>query len=342
MGKALFTKALLWEKSGDKGAARCLLCARGCLIEDGERGFCQVRANEGGELLALNYGCAAAAALDPVEKKPLYHYLPGSFTFSLGAPGCNFDCLGCQNHSLSRPGKGFKGALGERADPESLVSAALASGAKSMSFTYSEPTVFYEYARDAGLLAMERGLPSIFVTNGFMSRKAMDGLDFVKAMNIDLKGFTEEFYKKVTGGRLGPVKDSIKEAFKRGIFVEVTTLLIPELNDGERELDALAAFLASVSEDLPWHISRFHPQRKQSHLSATPLGDLLRAREAGRRNGLRHVYIGNAEGKGFGDTVCPSCKEALVTREGFRIRKNLVKKNGRCPKCDASIPGVWG
>jgi pyruvate formate lyase activating enzyme len=300
-----------------------------------------VRVNEGGELRVLNRGFAESLGLDPVEKKPLYHYLPGTLTFSVGAPGCNFDCLGCQNHTLSRPDPGWPG-VARPVPPELLAEKALETGARSFSFTYSEPTVFYEYARDLGLLALEAGLPSIWVTNGFMSPETLKSLDWVKAMNVDLKGFTEDFYESVTGGRLEPVKENIRNSREMGIHVEVTTLLIPELNTGERELNGLTEFLADVSPDMPWHVSLFRPMREQRHLRTTSREELLFARSVGKKNGLKHVYIGNIEGRGYGDTFCPKCGTLLVGRSGFFVRENVMGKDGLCPECATPIPGVWG
>ncbi|MDR1166262.1 MAG: AmmeMemoRadiSam system radical SAM enzyme [Deltaproteobacteria bacterium] len=331
--------ARLWEK-GAEGKVRCLLCARGCAPREGERGFCQVRINRGGEFFSLNYGYAEALSLDPVEKKPLYHFWPGTATFSVGAPGCDFDCLGCQNFTLSRPGTDYPGPA-RVISPEDVVEMGLETGARSLSFTYSEPTVFYEFAVDAGDIAREKGLPSIWVTNGFLSAAAFDGLGSVAAMNIDLKGFTEKFYLEVAHGRLGPVLDSIREAWRRGIWLEVTTLLIPGLNDGREELEKLVAFLVSVSPDIPWHVSAFAPLRKQADLRRTSPRDLERAREIGRAGGLNYVYLGNAVGPGYGDTVCPQCRALLIERRGYETRLALPLAEGACPSCGQKIPGVW-
>jgi pyruvate formate lyase activating enzyme len=291
----------------------------------------------------LNYGYDGALNLDPVEKKPLYHFLPGTLTFSVGAPGCSFDCLGCQNASLSRPDPGWPGVGGRGAEPARLARAALETGARSLSFTYSEPTVFYEYARDIGEAAFGLGLPSVWVTNGFMGPEALEGISgHVRAINVDLKGFTESFYRRVTGGRLAPVKETIERARGLGIWTEVTTLLIPTVNDGDGELDALAGFLAGVDPGMPWHISRFAPMRKQAHLRATGTGELERAREVGRANGLRHVYIGNAKGGDYGDTVCPGCGVTVVSRDGYAVFRNALGTDGICPSCGERVPGVWG
>jgi pyruvate formate lyase activating enzyme len=291
----------------------------------------------------LNYGYDGALNLDPVEKKPLYHFLPGTLTFSVGAPGCSFDCLGCQNASLSRPDPEWPGVRKGGADPARLAEAALETGARSLSFTYSEPTVFYEYAKDAGEAAMELGLPSAWVTNGFMGAEALEGVSgHVLAMNVDLKGFTESFYREVTGGRLGPVKDTIERARSLGIWTEVTTLLIPTLNDGEAELNSLAGFLAGVDPFMPWHVSRFSPMRMQSHLKPTGTGELEAARAIGLKCGLKHVYLGNARGDGYGDTLCPGCGETLIARDGFSVARNVLGADGICPYCGVGVSGVWG
>jgi pyruvate formate lyase activating enzyme len=332
-------EARLWRRT-EGGGVLCLLCGRKCLLREGERGFCEARIHEGGGLKTLNYGAAEAVNLDPVEKKPLHHFLPGSLTFSVGAPGCTFDCLGCQNHSLSRPGNTYSGPLRET-PPEALIRAARESGARSLSFTYSEPTAFFEYAEDAGRRGKEAGLPGIWVTNGFFSREALDRLDYVSAMNIDLKGFTEGFYREVTGGSLGRVRENIKEVKARGIWLEVTTLLIPTVNDNESDLKALAAFLAEVSPDIPWHVSRFIPLHRQSHLHQTPESSLERAREIGREAGLRHVYLGNVGGRGYSDTLCPGCGAPLIKRSGYSVSLNRLSGSGECPECGERIMGVW-
>lgn len=233
-----------WKKTKD-GEAVCGLCFHHCIIGNNERGYCQVRAFEDGVLYTYNYGDQSAINIDPVEKKPLYHFLPGSLTFSIGAPGCDFDCNGCQNYQLSRPGSKYLGPK-EPADPLELVAWGLQNGCLSFSFTYSEPTVFYEYAEDVGRRAMSQGLRSIWVTNGFFSKEVLDSLDYVSAMNIDLKGFTEKFYKDVASARLKPVKDNIKRVHQMGIWLEITTLIIPTLNDSARELENMFKKLLKV------------------------------------------------------------------------------------------------
>jgi pyruvate formate lyase activating enzyme len=320
----------------------CQACFRQCLIHDGSRGYCQARINQNGILYSLNYGFIGAMALDPVEKKPLYHFQPGSKTFSVGAPGCNLSCLGCQNYDLSQPGQFWPGITFSPNIVSQLNQMARGNQADSWAFTYTEPTVFLEYATDLAEEAYLNGLPSIWVTNGSMSAELLKSLTpSVAAMNIDLKGFTEKFYHEVTFGKLSTVKNNIELALSLGIWVEVTTLIISDLNDSDSELNELTTFLASLSTDLPWHISRFFPRHKQSHIQVTPIQSLLKARDIALDNGLKYVYIGNAAGPGFGDTVCPNCRNILIVRDGYKIDKDELSPRGFCPKCKTKIAGRW-
>jgi pyruvate formate lyase activating enzyme len=334
--------ARFWASNEKEGAVTCQACFHGCDIPEGRRGFCQSRVNKNGILYSLNYGYTGSLALDPIEKKPLYHFQPGTMTFSVGAPGCNFTCLGCQNHDLSRPGAGWPGTKYESNIVSRLNQMAADNDADSWSFTYSEPTVFLEYAIDLAQEAYLNGLSSVWVTNGAMSPEVLKSLPpAVAAMNIDLKGFTEKFYSDVTGGRLATVKNNIELALSLGIWVEVTTLLIHGLNDSESELGELTAFLASLSPDLPWHVSRFFPRHRQSHLQATPIPSLEKAKDIALTNGLRYVYIGNAFNLGYGDTVCPSCGQLLISRKGYQITHYNFSQTGLCPQCGSKIAGRW-
>ena len=264
-------EARLWKRLKN-GKTQCRLCNHYCVIRLGERGKCGVRENRDGTLYALNYGKIAAQALDPVEKKPLYHFQPGTWTFSFATMGCNLNCAFCQNWSLSQPPREDGTILGRDQTAEELVEAALSRDAASISYTYSEPTIFFEIMQDTARLAHEKGLKNIMVSNGFMSRECLDELaPLIDAINVDLKGFTEDFYRNISGARLAPVLDNLKR-IKHDLkwWLEVTTLLIPGRNDSEKELDQLTDFLANeIGTDTPWHISRFHPDYRMAETGPT-------------------------------------------------------------------------
>lgn len=298
-----------------------------------------MRENRDGVLFTLAYGNPCSVSLDPIEKKPLYHFLPGTGTLSLAVEGCNFRCRFCQNHTISQARPEPAGA-GRPYQPEAVVDLAAAEGAPSISYTYTEPTVFYEYARAIGTAARGRGLRNVFVTNGFMTPEtAADSLAFLDAANIDLKAFRDASYREVMGGRLEPVLDSIRFYAAHKVWVEVTTLVVPGLNDDPAELADIAGFLASVSPDLPWHVSRFHPDFRMTDTPPTPVAVIERALAAGRAAGLRHVYAGNVRGAGA-DTNCPACGAVVVAREGFTSRLSGLRR-GVCTACGAAVAGVW-
>ncbi|MGQ9700731.1 MAG: AmmeMemoRadiSam system radical SAM enzyme [Candidatus Bipolaricaulaceae bacterium] len=332
-------EAMLWEGIGE-GRVRCYLCAHRCLIPPGGRGVCAVRENRGGKLYSLVYGRLVARALDPVEKKPLFHFLPGTGTLSLATVGCNFRCDFCQNYEISQLPREQGRIVGERAEPEEVVEAAKDIGARSISYTYTEPTVFFEFCRDVGSLAVVAELKNIFVTNGYMTEDALaEAKGWLHAANVDLKSFSEDFYRRFCGASLGPVLETIARMWEAGIWVEVTTLVIPGRNDSEEELRWIAQFLAGISPDIPWHISRFVPAYKVWDLPPTPLTTLRKAQEIGLSAGLHFVYLGNVPGEGE-DTFCPSCGRVLVRRHGFFVQKNEIIE-GHCPHCGAPIPGIW-
>ena len=344
--------ARLWKplKDGPSGSVQCRLCSHFCVIKPGARGKCGVRENQpvagAGTLRTLVYGLPAAVNVDPVEKKPLYHFLPGTRIFSLGTMGCNMSCTFCQNASLSQPPRLGSRITGHRAEPADLVAAALESGSKSIAYTYSEPTVFFELVEDTARLALAKGLKNVLVTNGFMSPDCLEAFGpspsgLIQAANVDLKAFTEAFYQERCGARLAPVLDNLRHMRALGWWLEVTTLLIPGLNDDPGELAGLAAFIAAdLGPDTPWHLSRFHPDYKLTDRPVTPHETLLAARAAGWGAGLRYVYIGNASGPGFGDTRCPACQAVVLGREGFRV-DTAGLADGACKACGAAIPGVW-
>jgi len=323
-----------------EGRVRCNLCAHRCRIPPGRRGICAVRANHDGKLFTLVYARAIAAHVDPMEKKPLFHFLPGTLIFSIATAGCNFHCDFCQNWDISQMTKGPQGQIaGDMFPPQRVVEAAQRTGCRSIAYTYSEPTIFFEYAYDVSVLAHQAGLKNVFVTNGYQTPEAialMKGV--VDAANVDLKAFRDTYYRKVCGARLQPVLDAIKLMHQAGIWVEVTTLVLPGQNDSPEELRDIARFIAGVSPDMPWHISRFHPDYKMRHLEATPRATLQMAAEIGKAEGLRYVYVGNLPGTGYEDTHCPSCGRAVLHRIGFSVRNDL--RGDRCPHCGTRLPVI--
>jgi pyruvate formate lyase activating enzyme len=289
--------------------------------------------------MTLVYGRLIAANLDPIEKKPLYHFLPGSLSYSIGTVGCNFRCLHCQNTEISQLPKEAGQIPGNFVPPEQVIASAISSGCRSIAYTYTEPTIFFEYAYDVAVLARERGLKNVFVSNGYIgeeaARKIIPSLD---AINIDLKG-DDQFYRKVCKAQLEPVKRNIKLFWDAGVWVEVTTLIIPGYKDSLEQLRGLAEFLFSVSPDLPWHITAFYPHYKMQNVPPARKEDLSKSIEMGRSAGLKYVYEGNILGE-ENDTKCPACGKLLVERLGFTVMMNSVVRNN-CPNCGAVIEGVW-
>ncbi len=325
----------------DDDSVTCLLCCHYCRLQLGERGRCGVRRNDGGRIVSLVYGKLVAESVDPIEKKPLFHLLPGSLSYSIATRGCNFYCAHCQNNQISQVESGENFSSDTLKNPEEIVAAAVSSGCASISYTYVEPTVFFEFAYDCSVLAVTQGIKNIFVSNGFMSPQLLEVLvPVLNAANIDLKSFNESFYRKQCGGRLQPVLDTICFLKKKGVWVEVTTLVIPGYNDSDRELDEIAAFIASVDLSIPWHVTGFYPAWKMSNVAPTPVSSLVGAREAGLRNGLQFVYTGNRPGSGEESSFCSGCGNEIITRFGFRVEKNSLVK-GCCPVCGRDIPGVW-
>ena len=333
-------EAMFYEKAGGN-RVRCGLCRFRCLIADGKRGICAVRENRGGTLYTLVYGKAIAEHADPIEKKPLYHVMPGSKSYSVATVGCNFRCLHCQNYSISQPVHDTLRITGIDLLPEEIVARALASGCRSIAYTYTEPTIFFEYAYDTAVLAKKAGLRNIFVTNGYITPEALACIrPYLDAANIDLKGFSERFYNEVVHAMLKEVLDSIVEYKRQGIWIELTTLVIPGWNDSDEDLRGIAGFIAEkVGNETPWHVSAFHPTYKLTDRTSTPLDTLRRARRIGLEAGLRYVYEGNVPGEGGENTYCPSCGETLIERHGFYLEHNSIEM-GKCPTCAAVIDGI--
>ena len=332
-------EAMLYEKVED-GKVKCNLCNHHCLIADGKRGLCGVRENQEGTLHSLVYRKAIAAHIDPIEKKPFFNFLPGTLSYSIATQGCNFRCKFCQNWGISQSSKEGGEITGEDISPMEIVKEAKASGCRSIAYTYTEPTVFFEYAYDTARLAREEGLKNVFVTNGFMTEEALREIQpYLDAANVDLKAFTEEFYNKICGAKLEPVKKSLKLMKELGIWVEITTLIIPTLNDSQEELKAMAEFISNeLGPETPWHLSKYHPDYRMTDIKATPVETIHMARETGLKAGLRYVYAGNLPGDSGENTYCYSCNELLINRYLFRINENGIK-DSKCPKCGAEIDG---
>jgi pyruvate formate lyase activating enzyme len=330
-------EAMFQSVEGDR--VRCGLCPHGCLLAEGRTGVCGVRRVVHGRLVSLVYGIPCSLAVDPIEKKPLFHFLPGCGALSFATVGCNLCCAFCQNHEISQPDS--DDIRGRYVPPEAIVEAAVVQECAVIAHTYSEPTVFFEYALDVARLGKERGIHSVFVTNGYTSRAALDAVvPYLAAANVDLKAFRDETYRKVCGGRLQPVLDTIACLHGLGVWVEVTTLIVPGMNDSREELGDIARFLASVDPMIPWHVSRFHPDYRMTDRAWTPSATLEAAVEEGQAAGLKFLYVGNIQGTRFEDTRCPSCAAVLVERTGYRVRTMRVKE-GRCPDCGAVVPGRW-
>jgi pyruvate formate lyase activating enzyme len=334
-------EAYLYEHAEDK-KIRCNLCNHRCLIKPGKRGICAVRENRGGILETLVYGKLIAQHVDPIEKKPLYHVLPGSLSYSIATVGCNFKCRFCQNADIAQLPSDRKGMiLGDRYSPEDVVSAAERANCRTIAYTYTEPTIFFEFAYDTAKLAHEKGILNVFVTNGYMTSEALHMIQpYLDAANVDLKAFQDDFYKEQCSAKRRHVMDTLKLMKSLGVFVEVTTLLIPGLNDDRGELEQLSSFLAdSLGPETPWHISRFHPTYKLTDRPPTPAESIQQARMIGLEAGLRYVYSGNLPGDAGENTVCYGCGEVLIERWGYHISKNVIT-DGKCPKCEASLDGI--
>ncbi|MFA6472669.1 MAG: AmmeMemoRadiSam system radical SAM enzyme [Candidatus Latescibacterota bacterium] len=331
-------QAMLYESLENK-RVHCFLCSHHCRIAPSNYGICGVRRNEDGMLYTMVYGSVIASHVDPIEKKPLYHFLPGTRSYSIATVGCNFKCSFCQNWTISQASTKDGSLEGYEMTPGSIVSEALKNRCRSISYTYTEPTIFFEYAYDTAKLAREAGLFNIFVTNGYMTGEALDVITpYLDAANVDLKSFRDEYYRTMCKARLQPVLDTIVRMKEKNIWVEVTTLIVPGENDSEDELNATAKFLSDVSIDIPWHISRFFPNYTLSDHSATPLKTLLKAREIGKKHGIRFIYIGNVDG--YGDTRCYTCDTLLVKRAFMTAQKNHLTDTV-CPDCGAEIKGIW-
>jgi pyruvate formate lyase activating enzyme len=323
------------------GSVRCIACAHRCVLRPSRIGICGVRQNRGGWLYTLVYGQAVVSQAEPIEKKPLFHFLPGSYAYSVATQGCNFHCSCCQNWQISQAHREGRVPESRFLAPEMAVEEAVAAGVRSIAYTYVEPTVFIEYALDTMTRARAAGLHNVFVTNGYESPEALDLLvPYLDAANVDLKAATDDFYRHVCGALWEPVRDTIVAMRERGIWLELTTLIIPGLNDDRRDLTAMAEWIATaVGPETPWHLTRFQPAYRLSGLQETPAATLVDAAAIAREVGLRHVYIGNAPEVEAAATVCSRCGERLIDRSNFAVTAwHLIE--GRCPRCKHALAGV--
>jgi len=319
------------------GRIKCILCRHYCQLKEGQIGICGVNKNENGKLINLVYSHPSALNIDPVEKKPLFHFLPGTLALSLGTVGCNFACPFCQNWGISQSKNIDKSVS---VSPVQMVELAKKYQCSSIAYTYNEPTIFYPYAKDIGVLAKEQGIKNIFVSNGFESQEVVkDMASWLDGANIDLKSWDEKYYKKVLKGGLEAVKDTLRLLVSEGIWVEVTTLLIEGDNDSQKDLEETATFIADeLGKYVPWHLSAFHPDYKMKDHDYTKVETLKKAYDIAKKAGLYYVYLGNVSLPE--DTYCPKCDELLIDRSGYNVTLNKIK-NGKCPKCGREIEGVW-
>ena len=331
----------LFYKRMDDGSVQCELCPRRCRVKDGLRGYCHVRENRGGKYYSLVYGRACTTNLDAIEKKPFFHVYPGTKAFSIATVGCNIHCKFCQNYDISQA-KPEDISVPYRS-PEEIAELAVSRGAKTLAFTYSEPTIFYEYMHDCARAAKERGVESVVVTNGFINDAPQQELfPLVKAIKIDLKAFTQSFYGQTCSGSLQPVLDTLKRLSQSGVWYEIVNLVIPTLNDNTEDIQRLSAWIVKeLGPDVPIHFTRYTPMYRLKNLPPTPAETLLTARAIAMKEGCHFAYCGNQPGMEGEHTFCPSCKKAVVKRYGFSVTENNLE-TGKCKFCGTVIPGVWG
>jgi pyruvate formate lyase activating enzyme len=331
--------AEFWKRL-DNGRVECLLCPRRCRIADGKRGACRVRENRGGTLYSLSWGEPCALHLDPIEKKPFYHFLPGSLSLSTSTVGCNMTCLFCQNWQISQSSP--EDIAAESVNPEFFAKKALSSGASSIAYTYGEPVVFAEYAIDIASIARDEGIRSVVVTNGYIETEPLKKLcDVVDAVKIDLKAFDKGYYRKICGGRLEPVLRSLSEIKSHGCWLEIVYLMVPTLNDDMGAIKSMASWIVSeLGADVPIHFSKFHPAFRLPDLPPTPVSSLESARKICLDAGIKYVYIGNISGHEGASTYCRDCSEKIIDRSGYKIR-SIEMDGARCRFCGAEQPGVW-
>ena len=332
-------EALLYTQRDDL-SVKCILCSHRCVIKPGSKGICSVRENVGGKLISRSYGNLIAQHADPIEKKPLFHFMPGSYAWSIAAPGCNFRCQWCQNWEISQLPSLKEQRQAIYVPSEQVVIDAIAHHCQSIAYTYTEPTIFFEFTVDVAQFAKENGLRNVYVTNGYMSKEMIElSSPWLDAANVDIKAFSEKTYKKYIGAHLQPVLDSCKIMKSKGIWLEITTLVIPGINDDLGEMRDLAKFIyQELGEYTPWHISRYFPSYHFENVPPTPIDTITTIENIGKETGLNYVYSGNLRGEVI--TCCPNCKDVLMTRRGNALVKNTITRDSKCPKCGSSIAGI--
>lgn len=324
-----------------KPAVRCELCPKNCELADGMKGDCRVRYARNGKLYTLVYGKACSVHIDPMEKKPMYHFLPGTPIFSIATAGCNLHCKYCQNWEISQAEP--EDLQNYNLPPEDVVKNAIYYNCKSIAYTYSEPIIFYEYTFDTCSLAMKFGLKNVLVTAGFINEKPLRELCRVaQGANVDLKGFTEEFYINITTGRLKTIMRTLEIMLEEGVWVEITNLIVPTINDDMKIIREMCRWIKSaLGEHIPLHFSRFFPMYKLKHLYPTPLETLINAAKIAKEEGLKYVYVGNVVGTEWEDTYCPGCGKKIIDRFGYKILEYNITSEGCCKFCNERIEGVW-
>jgi len=336
----MITEAMLYEKHEDL-SIQCSVCAHRCRVNPGRRGLCSVRENKNGVFYTLVFGTLIAENVDPIEKKPFFHVYPGSRSFSIATVGCNFGCDFCQNSDISQMPRTSLMIMGEETEPEAVVHRAKENGCQTIAYTYTEPTVYLETALAISKIAAREGLKNMFVSNGYMTEETLAVMKpYLAAANVDLKSFREDFYKKQCRAKLQPVLDSLRKMKEMGIWLEITTLLIPGLNDSPEELRDIADFIAGLGKEIPWHISRFHPQYKMLTRPVTPVDSLHQACRIGKEAGLKYVYSGNVPGDEGENTSCAKCSNLLIKRHGYRITDNFLS-GGLCSHCGQPLDGLF-
>jgi pyruvate formate lyase activating enzyme len=327
---------------------QCLACVNQCKIKNDQVGICGVRQNKNGKLNLLVENRPIAINLDPIEKKPLFHFLPGTEIFSFGTFGCNFRCAFCQNWDISqlpKSNKIFEEFIKETTEfwpPEKIVNYCLENKISSIAYTYNEPTIFVEYALKTMILARKNGIKNVFVSNGYQSNETIKEITpYLDAINIDLKSMNEKFYQKICGAHLEPILKNIKTFYQKGVWIELTTLIIPQENDSEKELKEIAQFIAQIDKNIPWHISRFFPNYQMTDYKETSIETIKKAYEIGKKAGLNFVYGGNIINSSLENTFCPQCGALLIARNNYNIKITENFSKGRCLKCHAEIKGVW-